>query len=259
MAPGGRLAVVPPAKLLTIAVSHFCEKARWALDRAGLDYIEKPYLPVAHLIPVKLASGGHSVPVLVDGGTVVADSTVILEHVDQRLPAERRLFPSEPAACAEVMALEETFDDQLGPATRRWAYHHLLPERGTSIRVLWPTLGWWDRIMLVLFFPLVRRLINRGYRINVDSAARSFQRVETVFNQVGDLLKDGRVYLAGGRFSAADLTFAALAGPVVLPDETGATMPRLEDLPAEMSVRVKTLRESPAGAFALRMYRQHRR
>jgi hypothetical protein len=24
-------------RLLTIPISHFCEKARWALDRAGLD------------------------------------------------------------------------------------------------------------------------------------------------------------------------------------------------------------------------------
>ena len=29
------------ARLVTIPISHFCEKARWALDRAGVDYVEQ--------------------------------------------------------------------------------------------------------------------------------------------------------------------------------------------------------------------------
>ncbi len=28
------------AKLVTIAFSHYCEKARWALARCGFDYVE---------------------------------------------------------------------------------------------------------------------------------------------------------------------------------------------------------------------------
>ena len=38
------------ATLVTIAFSHFCEKARWALDHAGVRYVEERYAPVAHLV-----------------------------------------------------------------------------------------------------------------------------------------------------------------------------------------------------------------
>jgi hypothetical protein len=30
------------ARLVTIPISHFCEKARWALDRAGVDDVQQP-------------------------------------------------------------------------------------------------------------------------------------------------------------------------------------------------------------------------
>lgn len=38
-----------------ILISHYCEKARWALDRAGITYRERPHLQVIHWIPVARA------------------------------------------------------------------------------------------------------------------------------------------------------------------------------------------------------------
>ncbi|HET6281472.1 MAG TPA: glutathione S-transferase N-terminal domain-containing protein, partial [Polyangia bacterium] len=61
MTGGRRMATL---RLITIPISHYCEKARWALDRAGAAYVERKYLPVAHLLPVWLAGGGHMVPLL---------------------------------------------------------------------------------------------------------------------------------------------------------------------------------------------------
>jgi glutathione S-transferase len=250
---------MPRPRLLTIAVSHYCEKARWALDRAGVGYDERRYLPVAHLVPVWLSGAGHMVPVLRDGKKTVADSTAIIRHVDALVPDDRKLFPIDPGAGAEVETWEELLDQQLGPATRRWAYFHLLPEREVTLRTLRRTVGRLTGLLLPLMFPVVRRLIQRGYRINADSAARSFERIQDVFRQVDARLQDGRGYLAGERFSAADLGFAALAAPALFPAEAGAAMPALDELPPAMGRAVDALRASPAGQFALRMYRQHRR
>jgi glutathione S-transferase len=250
---------MPPVRLLTIAVSHFCEKARWALDRAGVDYVERRYLPLAHVLPVWLAGGGHMVPLLIDGKKPIPDSTAILKHIDSLLPADQRLFPIEPALRTTVEELEEIFDQQLGPATRRWAYFHLLPEKSVTLPVLRRTTGPLGRTSLPVFFPLVRRLIRAGYRIHADAGASSLQRIQTVFQRVNSLLEDGRSFLAGERLSAADLTFAALSAPVLFPDETGASMPAIGDLPPEMARAVDAFRRTPAGAFALRLYREHRR
>ncbi|MEA2123856.1 MAG: glutathione S-transferase, partial [Solirubrobacteraceae bacterium] len=63
----------------------------------------------------------------------------------------------------------------------------------------------------------------------------------------------------GDRFTAADLTFAALAAPIVLPPEYGVPLPRLDELPAPMAAVVRELREHPAGKFALEMFRTERR
>ncbi len=64
-------------RLITIPISHFCEKARWALDRAGIGYREERHVQGIHQIVARRAGGGSTVPVLItpDGalGGVRAD------------------------------------------------------------------------------------------------------------------------------------------------------------------------------------------
>jgi glutathione S-transferase len=100
--------------------------------------------------------------------------------------------------------------------------------------------------------------MRRAMRINPDSADRSLERVRTVFSTVAELLGDGRTFLVGESFSAADLTFAALAAPVLLPRNYGSPLPSLEQVPAEMLAQIEEFRTTPAGVFAMRIYRDHR-
>ena len=72
------------------------------------------------------------------------------------------------------------------------------------------------------------------------------------------MLSDGRRYLVADRFSAADLAFAALAAPLVVPPEYGTPLPQPEDLPAHMAERVRAWREHPAGRFAMRLFAEQR-
>ena len=79
-----------------------------------------------------------------------------------------------------------------------------------------------------------------------------------VFDAVGERLADGRRYLAGDAFSAADLAFAALAAAVLLPPRYGVRLPSPEELPEPFGAEVRALREHPAGRFALGLYDQGR-
>lgn len=46
-------------QLLTIPYSHYCESAAWALDRAGVDYVEHGFVPGEHVLPaLHLRVGG---------------------------------------------------------------------------------------------------------------------------------------------------------------------------------------------------------
>jgi glutathione S-transferase len=78
-------------------------------------------------------------------------------------------------------------------------------------------------------------------------------------NDVSNILADGRKYLTGDRFGAADITFAALAAPAVCPPEYAVPLPRLEDLPAGAAAVIRKVQDTPAAAFCLRMYREERR
>jgi glutathione S-transferase len=245
-----------PAVLITIPLSHYCEKARWALDRVGLPYREEPHAPLLHLIATKRNDGG-TVPVLVHGSRRFVDSTHILVHADTVCGGDL-LYPRDPTLRREVEALEERFDTELGPHTRRWAYSQLLPQV-KLLRSVWsrgvPQL---EATMIPVIAPLARYLARAAYKITPESAQRSLERVRGVFREVDERLGDGRRFLVDERFTAADLTFAALAAPVLFPAECRATHPALEDVPAAMREEILRLRDTDAGRFALRLFAQER-
>ena len=240
-------------RLVTIPFSHYCEKARWALDRAGVAYREEPHLPLFHYTGSFRAGGGRTVPVLVTGEGVLADSTHIVAWADHQRPGS--LLPESPA---EALALEDDFDRQLGPATRRWGYFHLLPHP-ELIPKFATGVPRWELAMLRVTRPLATGMLKRGLKIDAAGAERSRTKIDETFARVGELLRDGRRYLTGERFTVADLTFASLATPVVFPAEHPQPQPPLDVLPPEARGQIDAWRSSPAGKFALRMYADHRR
>ena len=84
-------------------------------------------------------------------------------------------------------------------------------------------------------------------------------RVRASFDAVADRLADGRRHLCGERFTAADLTFASLAAPVVVPPEYGVRLPQPDELPDALARDIRTFREHPAGVYALELFRTQRR
>jgi glutathione S-transferase len=242
------------ARLVTIPISHFCEKARWALDRAGVDYVEQRHVQLIHLVAARRAGGGRTVPVFVtDAGAVLAESSAILRWADARLVRERRLYPDgEPGV--EAATLEAWLDGGLGPDGRLWMYHETLPvaqEMGQWALAGVPS---WERGVFRISGPLVDVAIRRFLGIDAARAAAALERVEGVFDDVAGRLSDGRPFLLGDRFTAADLTFAALAAPVLLPPRYGLPLPPPEAMPDAMAREVRRLRAHPAGVFADRVY-----
>jgi glutathione S-transferase len=162
-----------PDVLITIPISHYCEKARWALDRAGLSYVERPHLQVFHWAAVRRAGGGKTAPVLVRGDRVLADSADIVEEASAEAPPERRLFPDDPGAAAEVRDLQLDFDTNLGPHGRRWMYHSLRERRDIAIQYACTGVPTWQRRALPVVYPVASRVINRVLEITPSTAAQS--------------------------------------------------------------------------------------
>jgi glutathione S-transferase len=244
--------------LITIPISHYCEKARWALDRVGADYRENAHLQIFHWLAVRRAGGGKTAPVLVCGDRVFAESAEILDEADALAPPERRLFAADPAVAAEARRLQADFDARLGPHGRRWMYDSLRGNREIAVAYACAGVPAWQRRVFPFVFPTAMRVIDRYLEITPASTAESLATVRSVFDEVAARLSDRGPYLCGERFGAADLTFAALAASVLMPPEYGVPLPQPQELPAPMAATVEELREHPAGAFALRMYREER-
>jgi glutathione S-transferase len=246
-------------RLITIPISHYCEKARWALERAGLPYTEERHVQGVHRIVARRAGGGSTVPVLVAPEGVFAESEQILAYADEALPEDLRLFPADPELRREVEGVSRWLDNGLGPDGRRLMYAHMLEHRRLMLTVNCQGVPSLERRAMTALWPAAVRWGKRELGISPTSPREDEASVWEAFDAVAERLADGRRHLCGDRFTAADLTFAALSAAVLVPPEYGVSLPQPEILPAETASAVRAFRAHPAGAYALGLFRDERK
>lgn len=240
-------------KLVTIAVSHYCEKARWALDRSGVAYEEEDHVPVLHLAHLR----GRTTPILHLDDRVLGDSTDILAALEERTPEPLRLQPRDASQRDEALALEHRLDEELGPLVRRVAYFHLVNARTAFDAVVAARGRSWQRSVARSAPGVIAATLRRAFKLDAASIARAEGRLFTLLDDVSAGIPQGR-WLVGDRFSIADLTLAALLAPMVSPPEHPIAYPRAEDVSASFVALRDRVAATPAGALALRAYREER-
>jgi glutathione S-transferase len=211
-------------------------------------------LPGLHLKPARKLAPGSCLPILVDDGTVVQDSTAIINFLDKKSPAHP-LTPCDSRQARAALAWEEYLDEEIGVPLRLWFYHHALPDRDRALRFLLDGAPWYGRPLFTLIFPKVRTAMIKQMNIHAESAKQSEQRFVAAVAKLDSALKDRR-FLVGDRFSRADLTACALLSPYCAPGKSD------RELSAAFPAQVLALRDqhktSRFFGWVRDMYAEHR-
>ncbi|BAZ12789.1 hypothetical protein NIES4071_46230 [Calothrix sp. NIES-4071] len=241
-------------RLITIPISHYCEKVRWALDHLKISYIEECHSPPFHLL-VTPRFGGKTTPILVTENGTFLDSSDCLKYLDSIASEDSKLYPDQVELRQKAEELQELFDEQLGVLTRLWGYSHVI-NNSKLVKQAWcRNVPWIERALFPVVFPTTRNLACKKFNITPESSLEAREKIQKIFEQVSDILADGRLYLVGDKLSAADITFAALAAPTIAPPEH-PTKRSLDEFPRIMAKEINQFRKTPAGRFVLRLYRE---
>jgi glutathione S-transferase len=242
--------------LYVFAISHYCEKARWALDHYGIKFHVQPVMPGANrAIAKKLGAAIGSLPFFKTGNGVVAGSGAIIDWGEVHRAADRASLAGGDADA--VRQMEQRLDDVTGIHIRRFYYSDALLNNPASVLPIFSrdlpilpklvlTLGW-SRIV-----PRMIRLMDLGPAQGQESQGIVLREMDWL----DGLLADGRPYLTGDRFTRADITAASLLAPLVSPPKHPSYSGLA--LPDALAKTISDWRDRPVLAWVTRVYAERR-
>jgi glutathione S-transferase len=237
-----------------LKVSHYNEKVRWALDYKGIRHVRRAADPGRHRSIARRLTGEATFPVLVVNGEAIGDSTRIIEALEHSHP-EPALYPDDPVLRDRALAIEEYFDEELGPHMRLLVLSHMLPSAKLTLGAFFPDLAPHRRLMARATFPVHRRRAATIFGIDDASVERAWGKVREAGECFREELEPSG-YLVGDEFTVADLTVAALVAPAVAPDAFPYPQPQREH--AMLAPVRAALAEAGLSEWAKEMYARHR-
>lgn len=238
--------------LYQFPISHFCEKIRWALDYKGLQYKTKNLLPGLHLRTTRKITPKSYVPILDHDGTLVQNSHVILDYLDEHFP-DKPLRSSDAELREEMFEWEKYLDVEVGVHIRRYCYHILLGHPDIVVPFFTQGGPWWSPMFFKLFYSKLEPTMRRVMKIDEAGARESQEHIEAALERINARLNE-QEFLVGEQFSRVDLTAAALLAPLFTPDKYGLAWP--EQAPPRLQAMMDA--NSDKLEFARRSYADYR-
>ncbi len=245
--------------LIQLDISHYSEKVRWALDFKQVPHVRRSPLPGTH-IPISFGlTRGNSVylPLLQINGRTISDSTAIIAALEERYP-DPPLYPTNPEQRRRALALEDFFDEELGPHARLLPFHELTNEPAMFAEVAAAAVPGPLGRAKGLVGLYARAYTGLRFGVGDEAAAETArEKIVAALDRLdAELAAGDGEFLVGESFSVADLTAASLFYPVVGPDEgplpaDTPTPPALERFRAEIGDR-------PGYRWVEETFRRHR-
>lgn len=227
--------------LYVLAPSHYCERARWALDAVGPSYVEERWAVGLHVPQARRLAPSSALPILTVGREVVQGSGAILD------------WTGMPGGAPGV---ERRFEDVIGVLVRQFIYAATLHVPGSGVRdVLFDGLPARQARFGRLVWPVTRRLMRVGMKARPELLPEVERRLEAELDWFESELAD-RAHLVGDAFGRADLTAASLLGPLARPD--ACPLYRRVRLPDAVEATVARWNARPGLRWVNRIYADHR-
>ncbi len=243
--------------LYQFPLSHYCEKARWAMDYKKIPYQIKNLVPGPHLFITKKIAPKTSLPIIIDEEKIIQDSTQILTYLDTHFPANP-LTPQDPQLAKECLEWEEYFDEKVGVHLRRTIYFYVLPHPQLAKSLILQDASMSYRCLYFFVFPMIRRLMRKTMKIFPEPTARSLQTLNEVIEKL-NLHLANKDFMVGNQFTRADLTAAALFAPLCFPPNHDFRWPDLQKMPPALLDFRKQHEQDRFFKWILNLYQQYRR
>ena len=146
-----RMAKTRSPVLLQFAGSHYCEKARWALDYKQCAYTVRNLVPGRHVRSVHRYTSASHLPVLVTAESTIQGSGEIIDYLDKTI-AQPALTPTHSADRSVAYEWERYLDANLGIPVRLLFYYHGFREPGFVRRFFLHDAPWWANGYLCLLY-----------------------------------------------------------------------------------------------------------
>jgi glutathione S-transferase len=246
--------------LWQLPVSHYSEKARWALAHKGIAHRRRSPLPGSHMVVALALTRGeeNTFPILQMDGRTIGDSTAVIAALEQRFP-DPPLYPADPEQRRRALELEEFFDEELGPYARFLPFHELAnePEMFAEVAAAAVPGPLGKAKPLVGLYARTYTSLRFGTRDKAAAQTAREKIVAAIDRLDAELAASEGNYLVGESFSVADLTAASLFYPVVGPD--GGPLPPDVPTPPAFERFRDSIRDRPGFKWVEEMFRRHRR
>ncbi len=235
--------------LYVFAISHYCERARWALDCLGIEYRLQHLSPITYAKMVRsLGVADTCLPVLTAGSLTLQGSSRIIDWAEaQNRSGKRSLEVDASTDVTGGREIEQRLGNVAGVHVRRFYYADALLNQPQQVRPIFSRNLAWGKICKYMI---------RGLDLGVEQGRESRQIIAAELDWLDGLLADARPFLLGDHFSRTDLTAASLLSPLVLPAEH-PTYHNLE-LPPGVAADVAKWQQRPSMRWIGDIYRNFR-
>ncbi|CAB9510484.1 expressed unknown protein [Seminavis robusta] len=258
-------------RLISIATSHFVEKARWGLDmleeskESPLFYTEDLHTPAfASFFTVPASKNKASqTPMIVrsDDTVMWGSDTILRELCSGKNGAPINLYPGDLKD--EIMELEDELGRRLGASGRCYAYGSFMLDKQYYGLAIQQTTSNCSKVEQKVFEKMFDKGIDKALidlmNINDEVMETSARELRAMFGELSDRLeRTGDEYLVGNTFTAADLAFATLVYFIVRPPECEPLLIPEKGMPPKLLGLFHELAATKAGQHALKIYKKHR-